>query len=72
MLSISSQMLKNRDWFAESTNVILENLLKIKNDSDTDMKLSILKILSKNWLIFKLDYWNYLCNKKRMTIYYSQ
>ena len=68
MLSISFQMLKNRNWFAKSTNVIFENFSKIKNDSDIDMKLLILKILSKNWLIFKFDYWNYFCNKKFIII----
>ena len=72
MLSTSSQMLKSRDWFAKSTIVILENFSKIKNDSNIDMRLSILKTLSKNWLIFKFDYWDYFYNKKKMSIYCNQ
>ena len=72
MLLNSSRMLKSRNWFVKQTNVIFENFSRIKNDSNTDMKLSILKILSKNWLISKLDYWNYFCSKKEMSICYNQ
>ena len=38
---------------------------KIKNDSDIDLRLSKLKILSKNWLIFWLKYWCYHWKKKK-------
>ena len=41
---------------------------KIKDELDTDMKLSTLKILSKNWLIFWLEYWCYHWKKKKWSI----
>ena len=72
MLLISSLILKKSDWIAEQTNAIFENFQKSKMTQISIWDLSILKILSKNWLIFWFEYCCYHWNSKKWSICKNQ